>query len=493
MPTDIYQEPLVSRYTSKAMQHIFSDDFKFQSWRKCWTALAEAEMELGLKDANGNPRITRAMIDELVAAQSTIDYGIANAEEKKRRHDVMAHVYEYGTHCPTAKGIIHLGATSMFVGDNTDLIQMREATAIIRKGLINVIYNLSEIADANKDLACLGYTHYQPAQPTTMGKRFTLYIQDLLMDLELINSLKFRARGAKGTTGTQASYMELFDGDYEKVKALDQLVSEKLGFDSSFDVTGQTYTRKFDTIVAGVMAGVAVSLKKFATDIRLLSNQKCVDEPFEVDQTGSSAMAYKRNPMRSERMTSLSRLVMSRINDYYGTAADQWFERTLDDSAIRRMVIPQTFLGTEAILILANNITNRNVNPETTRPMTFYHKRIARLLNDELQFSATEAILMDLAKQGYDRQAMHELIQTHSVASSNAMKEEGTDNTLFERLTADDKFPLDAEELDAYLIDPLRFTGAASQQTSEYLQQLVRPILEKNADLIGKSEGRVNV
>jgi len=487
MPTDKYQDPLVSRYTSKKMQYIFSDDFKFQHWRKCWTALAEAQMELGLKI------ITPAMIEELVAAQTTIDYKVAGDEEKRIRHDVMAHIYEYGTHCPTAKGIIHLGGTSQFVGCNTDLIQMRDATPLIKRGLVNVIKNMSEIALDNKDLVCLGYTHYQPAQPTTMGKRFTLYIQDLLMDLESIEAITFKARGAKGTTGTQASFFELFNGDFEKVKALDKLVAKKLGFDYVFPVTGQTYPRKFDTKVAEALAGIGVSLYKFAVDMRLLAREKCVDEPFQIDQTGSSAMAYKRNPMRCERICAQARKLMGLVADFYGTAANQWFERTLDDSSIRRMNIPQAYLLAESLLILANNVTDRNVDPKKGRPLTFYHNRIKRLVDEELPFMATEAILMDLAQKGHDRQKMHELIKKHSVKAGIAVKEGGKNNDLFARLSRDKNFPLSRKDLEKYLEDSMRFAKPAPQQTEEYIHDVVMPELEKRKDLIGNAETGVNV
>lgn len=487
MESDKYQEPLVSRYTSKAMQHIFSDDFKFQTWRKCWTALAEAEMELGLDI------IKPKMIDELVAAQKTIDYEVAKEEEKNIRHDVMAHVHEYGTHCLTAKGIIHLGATSQFVGCNTDLIQIREAMKLVKTGLVNVICNMAEIAEKYKELVCLGYTHYQPAQPTTIGKRFTLYIQDLLMDLESIESIKFKARGAKGTTGTQASYLELFNGDYEKVKALDRLIAEKLSFDEVFPVTSQTYPRKFDTKVAEAVAGIGVSLSKFAIDMRLLSNLKCVDEPFQLEQTGSSAMPYKRNPMRNERLSGLSLKPRSLVLDFYNVAATQWFERTLDDSAIRRMDIPQLFLLGEAMLILGNNITDQNVDPEKMRPLTFYPKRIKKLLNEELPFTASEAIIADLAKKGHNRQEMHEIIKKHSVAAGLAIKEEGVDNNLFERLGNDKKFPLSKSELEIYLEKPERFAGAAKKQTEEYLEEYVNPVLKKYYVLIGQTDSKINV
>ena len=487
MSTDKYEEPLVSRYTSKDMQYIFSNDFKFETWRKCWTALAEGEMELGLDI------IKPSMIDELVAAQKTIDYEVARKKEGEIRHDVMAHIYEYGTHCPTAKGIIHLGATSQFVGCNTDLIQMRKAMKLVKIGLINVVSNMTKIADSHKGLVTLAFSHYQPAQPTTIGKRVTLYIQDLLIDLDAIESLEFKARGTKGTTGTQASYLDLFDGDYEKVKALDKLVSQKLGFNSVFSVTGQTYPRKFDTKVAETLAGIGVSLYKFTDDLRLLSNQKIVDEPFEIHQIGSSAMPYKRNPMRSERLCGLARQLTGLVPNFYNTAQTQWLERTLDDSAIRRMDIPQTFLLTDAILLLANNITSQNVDLEKTRPLTFYPKRIKKLLNDELPFMATEKILMDLAKQGHGRQKMHEIIKTHSVDVGISIKEEGNENNLFERLGNDDNFPLSQRQLEVYLENPGRFAGASEKQTQEYLNEVVKPRLEKYQDSIGKSDSEIEV
>lgn len=487
MVRDTYKEPLVGRYTNKSMQYLFSDDFKFPTWRKCWTALAEAEHELGLEV------IRPEMIDELVAAQQTIDYDVAAEEEARRRHDVMAHVYEYGTHCPTAKGIIHLGATSQFVCCNTDLIGMREAVGLAKIGVVNAIYNLAEIAREHKGLTTLGFTHFQPAQPTTIGKRITMYLQDLMMDLDALDALQFMARGAKGTTGTQASYLKLFDGDYEKVKKLDRLVGEKLGFDTVFPVTGQTYPRKFDTKVAEALAGIGVSLGKFGVDLRLMSNHRIVDEPFGADQIGSSAMAYKRNPMRSERMCSLSRKLLGLPADFYHTAANQWLERTLDDSSIRRMDIPQSFLLADALLILANNITKRDYDPKKTRPMTFYPAMIRRRLNDELQFAATEEVLMDLVGPDGDRQELHEIIRQHSIAAAEAIKEEGKDNDLFERLGSDETFPITEEQLWGYISDVDRFAGAAEVQTEEYLDQVVQPRLDENQDLIGKINAEIKV
>jgi len=484
----IYQEPLVGRYTEQDMQILFSDDFKFQTWRKCWTALAEAEMELGIK------RITPQMIGELIAYQKTIDYEVAAREEGRRRHDVMAHVYEYGTHCPTAAGIIHLGATSMLVDDNTVLIQQREAMNLVKRGLVNVIHNMAGIAEETKGLACLAYTHLQPAQPTTMGKRFTLYIQDLLYDLDCVEAIKFKALGAKGTTGTQESFLKLFDGDREKAEALDKLFSKKLGFEEVWPVTGQTYPRKFDVKVAETLAGIGQSLYKFAGDMRILSHDKCVDEPFEKEQIGSSAMAYKRNPMRLERLNGLARKLMGLPANFYNTASSQYFERTLDDSAIRRMDIPQEFLLADAILILANNITDRNVDPDKGNPLTFYPQVIRRLLEDELQFLATEEILMDLVKQGNDRQQMHEIIRRHSVAASKAMKEEGLPNTLFKRLEDDPEFPMD-KSLWKYIADASRFTGNAQNQTEEDLRKVVKLRLaqKRYSGLIGRLEGKVSV
>ncbi len=492
MTHDKYQEPLVGRYTSKDMQHIFSDDFKFQTWRKCWTVLAEAEMELGLKNADGSPRITPQMIDELVTAQKTIDYDVAKKKEKEIRHDVMAHVYEYGTHCPNAKGIIHLGATSQYVGCNTDLIQMREGMKIVKHDLVNAINNMSEIAEKYKGLATLAFTHYQPAQPTTIGKRFTLYTQDLMADLDYIENIVFKARSTKGTTGTQASYLELFES-HEMVEKLDRLVTEKLGFGESFSVTGQTYPRKFDTKVAEALAGIGVSLYKFASDMRLMSNQKIVDEPFNVNQTGSSAMPYKRNPMRSERLCALSRKLSGLVPNFYNTAMNQWFERTLDDSAIRRIDIPQLFLLSNAVLIIANNITDQHPDPTKTRPMTFYPNRIKKLLHEDLQFMASEAILMDLAKKGYDRQEMHEILKYHSVDAGIDIKENGTDNTLFDRLSKDDNFPLNIGELEEYLEIPMRFAGCSKKQTTKYLREEVKPRLLIYQDMMGKTDSELNV
>lgn len=484
----IYQTPLTGRYTSKEMQSVFSDDYKFKTWHDCWIALAEGEKELGIE------AVTQEMIDELKANRDVINYDDAAKKEKELRHDVMAHIYAYGLSCPKAKPIIHLGATSQYVGCNTDLKQMREGTKIIKVKLVNTIYNMSSIADKYKDLACLGYTHFQSAQPTTIGKRFTLYIQDLLMDLDRIESLDFKARSIQGTTGTLESFSKLFKGDYEKVKKLQKIVAQKLGFDNVFDVTGQTYPRKFDIGVAEALAGIGESLYKFAVDIRLLSSMKCVDEPFEATQIGSSAMAYKRNPMRSERICSLSRDLMGMPKTFYDTAATQWFERTLDDSAIRRKNIPETFLLAEAVLILANNITNQSVDLKKTRPLTFYKNRLDRLLLEELPFSATEEILMNLVEnKGQDRQQMHEIIRKHSVATGIAIKEDGKDNDLFERLANDSKFPFSKKELFSYVKNPINYTGFALEQTQEYLKNVVNPRLDRYKDILGKVDSDIKV
>ncbi len=481
MEKDVYQDPLVSRYTDKEMQKIFSENFKFRAWRMCWIALAEAQMELGLK------QVTKEMVEELKkAAEEEIDYKIAEEKEKEIRHDVMSHVYEFGLHCPKAKGIIHLGATSQFVGDNTDLIQMREALEIIKKDLVNTINNLAKFADKYKSLVTLGYTHSQPAQPTTIGKRVTLYIQDLLMDLKQIEFAEsmMKARGEKGTVGTQASYLELFNGDYEKTKQLDLLVSRKLGFKDSFSVSGQTYTRKFDTIIAKALSGIGESANKFAVDLRLMSTFKIMEEPFEENQTGSSAMAYKRNPMRCERMTSLCRKLINLPIDFSHTHANQWFERTLDDSAIRRIILPQLFLLTNAILKLYQNISEG---------MIVFDEQIKKYLREELPFMATESILMELVKNGKDRQEMHQIIKEHSFEAAKTVKLEGKANDLFERLLKDTRLQLDKEFLNSLIEKPERFAGAAAIQTEEYLKNEVEPILVKYSDFIGKSDSEIRV
>ncbi len=477
----VYQEPLVSRYTSKDMQYLFSEEMKFTTWRRCWLALAEAQYELGLTDL-----ITRDMLDEMSAHLTDIDYRLAREKEKEIRHDVMAHVYEFGSKCPKAEAIIHLGATSQFVVCNTDLIIQREALRLVRTGLLNTIARLAAFCGRYKDLPTLGYTHYQPAQPTTVGKRNTLYLQDLLTDLSYLDYFlkQIRARGAKGTVGTQATFLELFQGDHEKVRRLDQAVAEKLGFSGSFPVTGQTYSRKQDIKLVEMLAGIGATAHKFAVDLRLLSNLKVQEEPFSSNQTGSSAMAYKRNPMRSERMTGLARKLMGLPADFYATYANQWFERTLDDSAIRRMDIPQAFLLTDAILMLFINISSN---------MVVYAKQIEKHLAVELPFMVTEKILMEAVNRGCSRQQMHEIIKEHSVAAGLVVKAEAGDNDLLLRLAEDPRVPLDAAELAAMTGDYRHFTGRAGRQTEEFLEEYVRPVLEKNKDKIGAIDGSLHV
>ncbi len=481
MKRDVYQEPLVSRYTSPEMQWIFSEQNKFQKWRECWIALAESQYELGLTDI-----VTKEMVDELKAHKDDIDFDVAAAKEKEIRHDVMAHVYAYGLKCPTAEPIIHLGATSQFVGCNTDLMMQREALALVKKGLLNVIANLSVFCKKHKDLATLGYTHYQPAQPTTVGKRNTLYLQDLIMDLEYIELLEtqVKARGAKGTVGTQATFIELFKGDHGKVRELDKLVSAKLGFSDVFGVTGQTYTRKLDMKTAETLAGVGSTAHKFAVDMRLLSNLKVQEEPFAKSQVGSSAMAYKRNPMRSERMTGLARKLMGLPADFGGTYANQWFERTLDDSAIRRMDIPQAFLLTDAILKLFMNITS---------DMVVYPAQIQRHLQQELPFMSTEKILMECVEKGESRNVMHEVVKVHSVEAGLEVKNNGSANDLLVRLGQDDRIPFSQAELEAMVGDGSEFTGRAPEQTVEYLDEEVQPVLDKYSDLLGEMDSSLNV
>ncbi len=478
---DVYNEPLVSRYTSKEMQYLFSEEKKFTTWRRCWVALAESQFELGLTDL-----ISKPMIDELKANQTNIDYELARAKEKEIRHDVMAHVFEFGLKCPTAEPIIHLGATSQFVVCNTDLIIQREAFELIRNGLINAIAQLADFCAAYKALPTLGFTHYQPAQPTTVGKRNTLYINDLLLDLEYLDFLvaNMAARGAKGTVGTQATFLELFKGDHKKVRQLDQLVAQKLGFEKSIPVTGQTYSRKLDVKLAEVLAGIGATAHKFAVDLRLLSNLKVQEEPFAKNQTGSSAMAYKRNPMRSERMTGLARKLMGLVPDFSATYANQWFERTLDDSAIRRMDIPQAFLLTDAILKLLVNITS---------DMVVYPNQINKSLNAELPFMATEKILMEAVEKGESRQEMHEIIKIHSVAAGKIVKDQAGENDLLHRLGDDDRIPFSREELQAMTADLLQFTGRAEQQTEEYLNEIVYPLLEANKDKIQTVDSSLSV
>lgn len=480
MNRDIYQEPLVSRYTSPAMQELFSEKTRIATWRRCWIALAEAQYEMGLE------LVTSQMVQELKDHQFDIDFEVAAAKEKEIRHDVMAHVYAYGLKCPLAEPIIHLGATSQFVGCNGDLIIQRQALALIKKALLNTIANLAVFARKHKGLATLGYTHYQPAQPTTVGKRNTLYIQDLLIDLDYLEHLErqFKARGAKGTVGTQATFLELFKGDHDKVRKLDELVAAKLGFSELFQVTGQTYTRKLDMKTAETMAGIGASAHKFAVDLRLLSNLKVQEEPFAKNQVGSSAMAYKRNPMRSERMTGLSRKLMGLPADFGATYANQWFERTLDDSAIRRMDIPQLFLLGDAVLRLYLNIT---------KDMVVYPNQIRKYLLQELPFMATEKILMAAVELGKSRQEMHEVIKIHSVAAGLVVKEEGGDNDLLERLASDPAMPFSKKELLELIGDGSDFTGRGEAQVEDYLTEVVEPRLAGYHDLLGEMDSSLTV
>lgn len=481
MSNDVYIEPLVGRYTSLEMQKLFSEQTKFSTWRKCWLALAEAQYELGLTDI-----ITEDMLQEMRDNIYNIDYSLAAEKEKEIRHDVMAHVWEFGLKCPSASGIIHLGATSQFVVCNTDLIIQKKAMGLIRSSLLQVIKNLSHFCSEHKDLATLGFTHYQPAQPTTVGKRNTLYIQDLVMDLEYIENYfkQVKSRGAKGTVGTQATFLELFKGDHSKVRALDLLVSQKLGFDQTFHVTGQTYTRKLDMKLAETLAGVGSTAHKFAVDLRLLSNLKVQEEPFAKHQTGSSAMAYKRNPMRSERLTGLARKLMNLPQNFASTYSNQWFERTLDDSAIRRMDIPQCFLLTDAILKLFINVTS---------DMVVFPSQIKKHLEAELPFMSTEKILMEAVAQGKSRQEVHEVIKDHSLASGRVVKEEGGENDLLKRLGDDDDIPFSYKELSDMISDYSQFTGRAARQTEEFLAEIIDPLLKKYADEIGSQDAALKV
>ncbi len=472
-----YESPLSSRYCDKEMKYIFSPDMKFRTWRKLWIALAETEMELGLP-------ITQEQIDELKANADNINYSVAEEREKLVRHDVMSHVYAYGVQCPKAKGIIHLGATSCYVGDNTDIIIMTEAMKLIRNKLVTVIRNLSAFADKYKSLPTLGFTHFQPAQPTTVGKRATLWIQDLLMDLEDVEYQLSKAKllGSKGTTGTQASFLELFEGDHEKCRQLDKKIAEKMGYNGCFAVSGQTYSRKLDSQFLAVLSGIAQSASKFSNDIRLLQHLKEVEEPFEKNQIGSSAMAYKRNPMRSERITSLSRYVMCDVLNPAITAATQWFERTLDDSANKRISVAEAFLGVDAILNLYANVADG---------LVVYEKVIEQRLRKELPFMATENIMMDAVKRGADRQVLHERIRVHSMAASKVIKEEGGENDLLERIAADDAFGVTLDELKS-IISPEKYVGRAPQQTEEFLNEVVKPALEPYSS-IATEQAEINV
>jgi adenylosuccinate lyase len=467
---DIYENPLCGRYAGREMQRIFSPDHKFQTWRKLWVALAESQRELGLD-------ITQEQIDELKEHIADIDYAKAAEYEKRLRHDVMAHIRTYGDVCPKAKGIIHLGATSCYVGDNTDIIVMKEALLLVKKLLVNAISSLYDFANKYKDIPTLAYTHFQPAQPTTVGKRATLWIQDLLFDLEAVDfqlsSLKLL--GCKGTTGTAASFLALFEGDHEKVKKLEKLIAQKVGFDGCYDVSGQTYSRKVDYNVLSALSGIAQSASKFANDIRLLSHLKEVDEPFEEEQVGSSAMAYKRNPMRSERICSLSRHVLCNVLNPAITASTQWLERTLDDSANRRIAIPEAFLAIDGILTLYINIISG---------LKVYPNMAKRHLDEEMPFMVTENILMYCVSRGGDRQVLHEEIRRHSVETAVEIKNYGKNNTLFDKILADKAFNLTKEELDQ-IANPALLTGRAKEQTEEFLANAVLPVLEANKSLLG--------
>ena len=462
MSKDCYESPLSSRYASKEMKYIFSPNMKFRTWRKLWIALAESEMELGLP-------ITQEQIDELKANADDINYEVAEAREKLVRHDVMSHVYAYGQQCPKAKGIIHLGATSCYVGDNTDVIIMTEGLKLVRNKLVTVIRELAKFADKYKDLPTLAFTHFQPAQPTTVGKRASLWLQELLMDLEDVEYQLSKAKllGCKGTTGTQASFLELFEGDHEKCKELDRRIAKKMGYNACFAVSGQTYSRKLDTQVLNVLSGIAQSAAKFSNDIRLLQHLKEVEEPFEKNQIGSSAMAYKRNPMRSERIGSLSRYVMVDVLNGAFTTATQWFERTLDDSANKRLSIPEAFLAIDGILNLYANVTDG---------LVVYPKVIEQRLRKELPFMATENIMMDAVKRGGDRQELHEKIRQHSMAASRVVKEEGGENDLLERIANDKSFGVTLEELEA-ILQPSKYVGRAPEQTTDFLNEVVYPAI----------------
>ena len=477
MSTDRYDSPLSGRYASKEMQYIFSQDKKFTTWRRLWIALAEAERELGLN-------ITEEQIAELKEHVNDINYDVAVAREKEVRHDVMSHVYAYGVQCPKAKGIIHLGATSCYVGDNTDIIIMTEGLKLVKKKLLNVMSKLADFAEKYKALPTLAFTHFQPAQPTTVGKRATLWLMELKLDYDdvcyMIDSMKLL--GSKGTTGTQASFLELFDGDHEKIKKIDKLIAEKMGFTDCFPVSGQTYSRKVDSRVLNVLAGIASSAHKFSNDIRLLQHLKEVEEPFEKSQIGSSAMAYKRNPMRSERIASLSRYVMSDLMNPYITAATQWFERTLDDSANKRLSVPEAFLAIDGILDLYMNVVDG---------LVVYEKVIEKHIMAELPFMATENIMMDAVKRGGDRQELHEKIRTLSMEAGRNVKERGLDNNLLELIAAEPSFGITLAELKKQM-EPSKYTGRSKEQVEDFLKEVIRPILEENKAELGL-EAEINV
>ena len=459
-----YESPLSARYADAEMKYLFSPDMKFRTWRRLWIALAQAEKDLGLP-------ITQEQIDEMKAHADDINYEVAEAREKVVRHDVMSHVYAFGQQCPKAEPIIHLGATSCYVGDNTDIIIMTEALKLVQRKLVGVIRVLSKFAMEYKNLPTLAFTHFQPAQPTTVGKRATLWIQDLLMDLEDVEYQLSKAKllGSKGTTGTQASFLELFDGDHEKVKALDKKIAAEMGYGACFAVSGQTYSRKLDSQVVSILSGIAQSASKFSNDIRLLQHLKEVEEPFEKNQIGSSAMAYKRNPMRSERIASLARYVMVDSLNPYITAATQWFERTLDDSANKRLSIPEAFLAVDGILNLYMNVGDG---------LVVYPKVIEQRLRKELPFMATENIMMDAVKRGADRQELHERIRVHSMAASKVVKEDGGENDLLKRIADDPIFGVTLEDLTA-IVSPEKYVGRAPEQTAEFIQEIVGPALKK--------------
>lgn len=465
-----YQTPLAERYASKEMQYIFSPDKKFRTWRRLWIALAESEKELGLN-------ITDEQIEELKAHKDDINYAEAKAREKEVRHDVMSHVYAYGLLCPNAKGIIHLGATSCYVGDNTDIIIMTEGLKLVRKKLINVIDELAKFADKYKALPTLAFTHFQPAQPTTVGKRAALWLQELLLDLEDIDHVisTIKLLGSKGTTGTQASFLELFDGDHDKIRKIDKMIANKMGFEDCYPVSGQTYSRKVDTKVLNVLAGIAASAHKFSNDIRLLQHLKEIEEPFEKSQIGSSAMAYKRNPMRSERIASLANYVMIDALNPAITSSTQWFERTLDDSANKRISVPEAFLAVDGILDLFLNVVDG---------LVVYDKVITKRLMSELPFMATENIMMDAVKAGGDRQELHEKIRELSMEAGKRVKQEGLDNNLLELIAADSAFNMTLEELQKTM-DPSKYVGRSKEQVDEFLAEVVNPIIEANKEDLG--------
>ena len=470
MGYDKYVSPLSERYASKEMQYIFSPDMKFRTWRKLWIALAETERELGLN-------ITQEQIDEMKAHADDINYDVAKERERQVRHDVMSHVYAFGVQCPKAKGIIHLGATSCYVGDNTDIIVMTEALKLVKKKLVNVIAELSAFADKYKDQPTLAFTHFQPAQPTTVGKRATLWTQEFLLDLEDLEYVlgTMKLLGSKGTTGTQASFLELFDGDQETIDKIDPMIAEKMGFKECYPVSGQTYSRKVDTRVANILAGIAASAHKMSNDIRLLQHLKEVEEPFEKSQIGSSAMAYKRNPMRSERIASLSRYVMVDALNPAITSATQWFERTLDDSANKRLSIPEGFLAIDGILDLCLNVVDG---------LVVYPKVIEKHMMAELPFMATENIMMDAVKAGGDRQELHERIRELSMEAGKTVKVEGKDNNLLELIAADPAFNLSLEDLQRSM-DPKKYIGRAKEQTERFVNTVVQPILDSHKELLG--------